>query len=285
MQPLPLRDLAQEQLAALEGLAFDVDDTLTTQGRLTSAAYAALGALANAGIALVAVTGRPLGFAEVWFGQWPLLGAVGENGAGYFWRAPAEQDAIPRKGAAAANVVRQVQSASALEAAAADAWTPRRTQLVNQALARFPGLKPTRDSWARRIDIAFDIGEYVRVPEAQQTALAQWLRDQGLEVVASSIHLHGQPRGAAGPFNKATGFINWHERARGAPVAWNKWAFIGDSPNDAAAFAAFPLSVGVANVAACLPKLPQTPAFVTEGEAGVGFCELAEAILTAKRRA
>ncbi len=284
MSPAPLKDLAPERLAALEGLAFDVDDTLTSHGKLTPAAYAALGALVEAGVALVAVTGRPLGFAEVWFGQWPLVGAVGENGAGYFWRQLADTALTVSKGEPPSFTVSGVHSAAALDVHGADGWATRRTQLMDEALARFPGLALTRDSWARRIDIAFDIGEFVHVPLSEQAALSQWLQDQGLEVVTSSIHLHGQPPGAGGPFNKATGFIHWHEAAQGRPVSWDRWAFIGDSPNDAAAFAAFPLSVGVANVAACLPKLPQAPAFITEAEAGAGFCELAAAILTAKGR-
>ena len=46
----------------LRGLLFDIDDTLTTAGRLTAEAYAALERLQQAGRIVIAVTGRPAGW-------------------------------------------------------------------------------------------------------------------------------------------------------------------------------------------------------------------------------
>ena len=43
------------------------------------------------------------------------------------------------------------------------------------------------------------------------------------------------------------------------------------------------IEVGVANVAAFLDRLPTPPAYVTEGEAGAGFVELANRVLAARR--
>ena len=59
----PLSEIAQDALIALEGVCFDVDDTVTTAGVLDPQAYAALFSLQSVGLKLVAVTGRPLGFA------------------------------------------------------------------------------------------------------------------------------------------------------------------------------------------------------------------------------
>ncbi len=58
--------------------------------------------------------------------------------------------------------------------------------------------------------------------------------------------------------------------------------FVGDSPNDAPMFAAFPNAVGVANLRDFEDRLPAAPSFVTEARAGAGFAELAEAILAAR---
>ncbi|MEO0324194.1 MAG: HAD family hydrolase, partial [Myxococcota bacterium] len=61
-----------------------------------------------------------------------------------------------------------------------------------------------------------------------------------------------------------------------------RWLFVGDSGNDAAAFAAFAPSVGVANVAAHLDRLAARPGYVTAADRGLGFAELAGAILRAR---
>ena len=59
----------------------------------------------------------------------------------------------------------------------------------------------------------------------------------------------------------------------------DRWLFVGDSGNDAAAVAWFPNSVGVANVAEHLHQLPIKPAYITVSERGRGFAEVADAVL------
>jgi hydroxymethylpyrimidine pyrophosphatase-like HAD family hydrolase len=56
--------------------------------------------------------------------------------------------------------------------------------------------------------------------------------------------------------------------------------FIGDSPNDEAMFGYFPHSIAVANVRPFMPRLKARPAYVTAAEAGAGFVEFAEALLS-----
>src|SRR5260221_14727655 len=102
----PIDELESAQARQLLGIVFDVDDTLTRAGRLEAEAYAALWALRRAGLLLMAVTGRPLGFAELMARQWPIDLAGGENGAGYvrvsghaletgFYAAAAQRGADP----------------------------------------------------------------------------------------------------------------------------------------------------------------------------------------------
>ena len=57
-----LSSLGAEEARRLRGLLFDLDDTLLSHGVLTRAAYGALWDLRDAGLALVAVTGRPSGW-------------------------------------------------------------------------------------------------------------------------------------------------------------------------------------------------------------------------------
>src|SRR3954465_13308071 len=65
----------------LRGLLFDLDDTLLDHSKLSEVAYSALFRLREAGFELYAVTGRPAGWAAVIVNQWPIHGAVAENGA------------------------------------------------------------------------------------------------------------------------------------------------------------------------------------------------------------
>ena len=56
-----------------------------------------------------------------------------------------------------------------------------------------------------------------------------------------------------------------------------RFAFAGDSGNDAACFAAFRTTFGVANVRASLARLSVTPRYVATRTMGEGFAEIAAA--------
>ena len=88
----PLQDMPAEVLANIRGVFFDIDDTLTSEGRLTASAYSALERIQAAGLLCVPVTGRPAGWCDHIARMWPVDGVVGENGA--FWFA---YDAATRK--------------------------------------------------------------------------------------------------------------------------------------------------------------------------------------------
>lgn len=57
----PLADCPRATLAAVKGVLTDIDETVSTEGRLTAEAYGALEALKKAGLLVVPVTGRPAG--------------------------------------------------------------------------------------------------------------------------------------------------------------------------------------------------------------------------------
>src|SRR3712207_736659 len=80
----PLAAMPASVRRACVGLFTDIDDTVTTEGRLTAAAYAALERLHEAGITVVPITGRPAGWCDMVARFWPVAGVVGENGAFFF---------------------------------------------------------------------------------------------------------------------------------------------------------------------------------------------------------
>src|SRR5262245_61817325 len=79
----PLADLEPAAIRAIRYVLLDIDDTLTTEGRLEAIAYGALERLQRAGFYVIPVTGRPAGWCDHIARMWPVAAVVGENGA--FW--------------------------------------------------------------------------------------------------------------------------------------------------------------------------------------------------------
>src|SRR5215210_4179253 len=80
----PLSDLPDAAARGVDFVLTDIDDTITTDGRLPAASYAALERLHEAGLKIIPVTGRPGGWCDLIARFWPVHGVVGENGAFYF---------------------------------------------------------------------------------------------------------------------------------------------------------------------------------------------------------
>jgi HAD superfamily hydrolase (TIGR01484 family) len=257
----PLSELPRVVARGVKGVLFDIDDTVTRGGRLEVVALAALERLGEAGLLRVAITGRPLGWVEAIAHQWPVDLAIGENGAGFV----KVDGAGVRRGYFLSDDER-AEAKSALE------------RLARRVRAELPEVGLSADQGSRRCDLAFDIGEHARVPAAIVERLVAIIEAEGLWAARSSIHVHA----ATGPWDKAVGGLWALEAALGEAQDEAAWAFIGDSGNDAAAFARFPLSVGVANIDAHLDRLPSPPRFRTNAERGAGFAELAEALIAAR---
>src|SRR5215813_9381764 len=79
----PLSELPVAVGRSIRGVFTDIDDTLSTDGRITSEAYIAMARLQKAGLLVIPVTGRPAGWCDHIARMWPVDAVVGENGA--FW--------------------------------------------------------------------------------------------------------------------------------------------------------------------------------------------------------
>ncbi len=246
-------------MSPLRGILCDIDDTLTLHGRLVPEAFAALARAQAAGLKVIPVTGRPAGWVDQIARMWPVDGVVGENGGLWFWMGGGRL----QRGF--------VQSAEerAVNRARLDA-------LAAEILAEVPGTALASDQGYRALDLAIDFREDVPPlgDDAIDTIVAAFER-RGATCKVSSIHVNGW----FGAFDKLTGFSQLCA-ALYLPADPAAWAFVGDSANDAPMFAHFPVSVGVANVDAFLPRIPRWPAFRTDGEGGDGFAELVDRVLT-----
>lgn len=261
---LPISEFEPACARALAGVVFDVDDTLTRQGRVEAESFQALWLLRAAGLRLIAVTGRPLGFAEIIARTWPVDVAVGENGAGFI----RVTDTGLQRGYYADEPTRTQHSASLANVQA---------RVAREA----PFAQLTDDSWARRCDVAWDVAERVQLSAAQIAALRALIQSSGARCMVSSVHAHA----LLGEYDKATGAVLAGREALGEDLARERerWLFVGDSGNDAAAFAYFPRSAGVANVTAHLSALPVPPRYVSSADRGRGFAEIAQLLLQLRR--
>jgi hydroxymethylpyrimidine pyrophosphatase-like HAD family hydrolase len=97
------------------------------------------------------------------------------------------------------------------------------------------------------------------------------------DATVSSIHINGW----FGAHNKWEG-ARWIVRdlfGRELAHEIDRWVYVGDSTNDQIMFEHFEHSVGVANIARFVPQLAHLPRYVTKGERGAGFAELARHLL------
>ncbi len=256
-----MKPLSQLDGNGVRGVIFDVDDTVTRDGRLEREAFAAMWALTEAGFELVSVTGRPLGWADVIARQWPLEVAVGENGAGWSWVDEAQHFHVD-----------YFESVAERERSA-----KRKERALARVRSEMPHVQPARDFIARRCDIALDIAEEATLTPGEVNQLVALIETEGCHAPVSSVHCHIVP----GAWDKASGAARAIEEVLG-DFDDDQWVFVGDSGNDASAFAQFHRSVGVANVRRNLERIPTPPAFVTPSDRGRGFAELAQHLLATR---
>lgn len=262
---MPIKDAAR-----IRAVFTDIDDTLTIDGRVTADAYSAMWALHDAGIAVIPVTGRPAGWCDLVARQWPVAGVVGENGAFYFRYDQAERTFVRRF----------VLSEDERKRIAG-----RLKRLEKKILAAVPGAAVASDQAYRIHDLAIDFCEDVpRLSATEVDKIVELFTRAGATAKVSSIHVNGW-------------FGDWDKvsmiKAIGREVlsldldrrGHNRRAvYVGDSPNDEPAFELFAHSVGVANIREFASRLAHPPTYVTRGEGGRGFKEVAMRLIRARAR-
>ena len=262
----PLQQLPAAALRRVRGVLTDIDDTLTRDGALDPAAAAALDALRAAALPVIAITGRPQGWSEPFARQWPVAAIVAENGGVAL---------IPEGGRLAIEYAQdaatRAHNALRLRAAAA------------RVLHDVPGATLARDSAGRVTDIAVDHSEFAHLDQRQIEQVAALMRAEGLQATVSSIHINGW----IGEHDKLSGarWIVQRLYGRDLDAEREQWLYVGDSTNDQTMFGHFPLSVGVANLLHFADRLHTWPAYLSDGERGAGFAQVAQALLAAQRGA
>jgi len=270
---LPLVQWSQPEMRQIFGVFTDIDDTLTTEGAITDDALQALGQLKEAGLHVIAITGRPVGWSTPFARSWPVDAIVAENGS----VALVRQMAHSPHGEVPIGLRRLYQQ----DEPTRRANFARMQQVAQRVLREVPGTTLAQDSPGRETDIAIDHSEFVHLSPEKIARTVAIMHEEGMSATVSSIHINAW----FGPHNKLEG-ARWIVRelyGRNLDTERTRWAYVGDSTNDQRMFEAFDHAIGVANIRRFLPELTHKPRYVTPSERGAGFAEVAQALLRAHR--
>jgi hydroxymethylpyrimidine pyrophosphatase-like HAD family hydrolase len=247
-----LRDADRARLQAVRLVATDMDGTLTVGEKFTPELLVAFDRLAQAGIAVVIVTGRSAGWVSAIAHYLPVLGAICENG-GIFYRGEAMRWLVPMS----------------------DMDQHRRdlAMMFEQLRQRFPAIREASDNQFRLTDWTFDVAGLSRADLGQMDGLC---RSAGWGFTYSTVQCHIKL-----PAQEKANGLQQVMQAEFPGLSAAQVVTVGDSPNDVSLFdrSVFPLSVGVANVANYLDQMAHQPLWITAGVGGVGFCELVDCLL------
>ena len=239
MKPLS----ALEDASSIRTVVSDVDDTITSSGRLLPAALDAMYRLRASSRSLVLLTGGSAGWSDVYIRQWPVDKVIAESGALMLSRDESGAVVYTRNPVISADVSEK-----------------RRLLLEKIGYGRL-----SSDQYARLYDIAVDLS---RCTEEELEDIRKMAEDAGASTSRSSIHLNIW----FGGYDKAEGLRTFF----GSDLSG--CAYIGDSLPDAALFSIFPLSFGVASVQKHRADFPVLPSYVASRPGGEGFAEIIDRI-------
>jgi HAD superfamily hydrolase (TIGR01484 family) len=233
-------------------VATDVDGTLTQLDKFTPALFLALNQLAEAGIPVIITTGRSAGWVQGLAEYLPVVGAIAENGA-IFYKGHHTELLVP------------IPDLLAHRQALAKTFASLQ--------AAFPHLQESSDNRFRLTDWTFGV-QGLSVEDLGE--LRDRVEAEGWGFTYSTVQCHIR----LAQQDKANGLEQVLRRFF-PELTTAEIVTIGDSPNDESMFNGdrFPLSVGVANIRRYVDQMRYQPRFVTEMEAGEGFCELVRSIL------
>ncbi len=241
----------------------DIDDTLTTNGRIPGCAFTAMEILRASGIKVVPITGRPAGWCDHIARMWPVDGVVGENGAFYF-----HYDTMTKK------MVRKFFRTDAQR----KKDRVKLKKIGQKILEKVPGCRISADQAFREADLAIDFCEDVpTLPESEVLRIVEIFKANGAVAKISSIHVNGW----FGDYDKLSMTRVFFKDIFHLDMETikNSIIFSGDSPNDEPMFEFFPNSVGVANIRVFKDKLSHPPVWITGRDGGYGFSEMVDYLM------
>ena len=262
-----IHDISPAAARAFHTVLTDIDDTLTTDGRLPACAYSAMETLESAGLRVGVVTGRPAGWCDMIARFWPVAGVIGENGGLCF-----SYDRMARS-------MRRIYS-SGEQCRIED--SQRLERIRDKILAEVPGARVSADQPYRVSDLAIDFREDVEsLSDAETNRIQEIFVENGAQAKISSIHVNGW----YGDHDKLSMTRRFVDEILGLDLDRERERFLycGDSPNDAPLFDYFPHACGVANIVQFKGRLSAEPNWIARRRGGQGFAEIVHRILAARQ--
>jgi len=247
----PIHALDPAAASGVRYVLFDIDGTITTDGKVTAGAYSALWRLHDAGFRPIPVTGRPAGWCDLIVRQWPVTAVVGENGAFVFYFSEGRLRSYTHPNAGPEG------SRQKLDA------------VLQAAMRKVPGCRASKDQPYRLCDLAIDFNEdppYLGLDAAEEIRAV--CASMGAEAKISSIHVNAW----FGRYDKLSTTLSFLKEM-GEKRPKETVFFLGDSPNDEPMFEYFPMSCGVANVRRFVSSMKHLPAYVAPREGAEGFAD------------
>ncbi|MBD0334976.1 MAG: HAD family phosphatase [Cyanobacteria bacterium Co-bin13] len=240
-------------------IASDMDGTLTWQGEFTPALIQALQDLQTAGIAVLIVTGRSAGWVSGLVQYLPVAGAIAENGGLFFPKTQADPTLL-------------------VDIADLTAHRQQLAELFATLQTQWPQLQPSNDNRYRLTDWTFDV---TGLSQSELDEMAQICDRAGWGFTYSTVQCHIK----LAHQSKSAALLQVLSRQFPA-ITPDEVVTVGDSPNDESLFdpAAFPHSVGVANIQHYWETLNYKPVYVTHSPESQGFLELSQALLEVRSR-
>ena len=262
---LPFEQFPTADLARVDVVLTDIDDTLTSRGRLPAIVYDALERLRAAGFIVIPVTGRPAGWCDLIARLWPVDAVVGENGAFYFI---CDRQGGMRRVFAKPDPEREQDRA--------------RLQALSVTIRKcVPGARISADQPYREADLAIDVAEDGPVLSEQEIdRVLECFTEAGATAKLSSIHVNGW----YGTYDKLgmTRRLLADIFGLDADADNARMLFVGDSPNDAPMFGFFQNSVAVANFREAAGRSAVQPRWITAKPDSAGFADVAGALVRAR---
>ena len=228
----------------------DVDDTITSKGRLLPEALSALYEVERKGYRTILLSGGSAGWCEVYLRQWPVYMVIAESGAVLLYKDEEGQIRYQQNPVISGEDLKK---------------RDERLRMIGEEHL-------SSDQYARLYDIAVDLS---KVTGEELEDIKEMATRMGARYAQSSIHLNVW----FGDYSKSKGLLAFMELCGiDRPTLLDQSIYLGDAPNDDEMFALIPASVGMKSVEERKDEFSHLPAFMTSGYGGTGFAEAIRAL-------
>lgn len=247
----------------IEYVLCDVDDTLTTKGKLLPQALTSLWNLHDAGFKIIPITGGSAGWADAYLRQWPIDAVISESGAVAFYKSEGRYKRYTNP------TIDQM------------GYRTKADCLIYDVLKHVKKAKLSSDHFARIFDIAFDYkSELPYLNECEIEKILEIAKTHGASSAVSSIHVNLW----FGNYDKFEGTRSFFRDVLLLDLEKisSKCVYVGDAPNDQIMFKHFRNSFGVANIKNKLDIMKYKPSYIANEDGGLGFNEIADKLISLK---